>query len=148
MSTASELPPPRPAADASIPTEGSSIVVAGLVAFALVSLALAAMLAFAPHAFFDDVGPYGTRNDHYMRDIATFYAASGIAGLIAVRRSAWRTPVLWLLAIEYGLHSLNHLIDIDSAHSSWLGPANFASLAIASVMLVWLARESARSQEV
>ncbi|HEY2719782.1 MAG TPA: hypothetical protein VGI52_09135 [Solirubrobacteraceae bacterium] len=148
MSTASELPPPRPVAHAGVPAEGSSIVVAGLVAFALVSLALAALLAFAPHAFFDDIGPYGTRNDHYMRDIATFYAATGIAGLIAVRRSTWRTPVLWLLAIEYGLHSINHLIDIDSAHSSWLGPANFASLAIATVVLVWLARESARPQEV
>jgi hypothetical protein len=83
-----------------------------------------------------------------MRDLATFYAASGIAGLIAVARSSWRTPVLWLLAIQSGLHAINHLIDINAAHSSWLGPANFASLAIATAALIWLARESARPLEV
>jgi hypothetical protein len=148
VSTARDLPTPHPAARGGAPARDGSIVVAGLVAFALVNLVLAAMLAFAPHAFFEDVGPYGARNDHYMRDLATFYAATGIAGLIAIRRCSWRTPVLWLLAIEYGLHTINHLVDIDAAHSSWLGPANFASLAVATVALVWLARESTRSPEV
>jgi hypothetical protein len=148
MSTAGDLASPRPTARTANPAKNDSIVVAGLVAFALVNLGLAAMLAFAPHAFFDDVGPYGARNDHYMRDLATFYTASGIAGLIAVARSSWRTPVLWLLAIQSGLHAINHLIDIDAAHSSWLGPANFASLAIATAALIWLARESARPLEV
>jgi hypothetical protein len=125
-----------------------STVAAGLVAFALVNLAIAAMLAFAPHAFFEDVGPYGAQNDHYMRDLATFYAALGVGGLIAYRRASWRTPVLCLLALQYGLHTLNHLADIGAAHTRWLGPANFASLAIATVALVWLARESARPLEV
>lgn len=148
MSTVGEIPSHHPAARAGAPAKNGSIVVAGLVAFALVNLALAAMLAFAPHAFFEDIGPYGARNDHYMRDLATFYAASGIAGLIAVGRSSWRTPVLWLLALQSGLHAINHLIDIDAAHSSWLGPANFASLAIATAALIWLARESARPPEV
>jgi hypothetical protein len=148
VSTAGELSAPHPAAPAGAPSRSDSLVLAGLIAFSAVNLALAAMLAFAPHAFFDDVGPYGARNDHYMRDIATFYAAIGVAGLIAARRSAWRTPVLWLLAIEYGLHAINHLVDIDAAHSSWLGPANFASLAVATVALVWLARASARSPKV
>ncbi|HTA06800.1 MAG TPA: hypothetical protein VK774_10585, partial [Solirubrobacteraceae bacterium] len=67
MSTARELPPPHPTTRPGVSSTDSSIVVAGLVAFALVSLLLAAMLAFAPHAFFEDIGPYGTRNDHYMR---------------------------------------------------------------------------------
>ena len=148
MSTAGEIASSHAAARAGAPTKNGSIVVAGLVAFALVNLALAAMLAFAPHAFFEDIGPYGARNDHYMRDLATFYGASAVAGLIAVGRSSWRTPVLWLLAIQSGLHAINHLIDIGAAHSSWLGPANFASLAIATAALIWLARESARPPEV
>jgi hypothetical protein len=139
--------PPIPLAGARN-DRGASTVQVGLAAFALVNLALAVMLVFAPHAFYEDVGPYGAQNDHYMRDLATFYAACGIAGLIAIRRRSWRTPVLWLLAIQYTLHAINHLVDIDAAHSSWLGPANFASLAIAAVALVWLARESARSPEV
>jgi hypothetical protein len=143
VSTAEEVDAPL----AGAPSRDGSIVVVGLAAFSAVNLALAAMLAFAPHAFYEDVGPYGMLNGHYMRDLATFYAASGVAGLIAVRRDSWRTPVLWLLAIQSGLHAINHLVDIDAAHSSWLGPANFASLAIATVALLWLARESTRFQE-
>ena len=69
MSTAGEISSPHPTTRAGAPAKNDSIVVAGLVAFALVNLALAAMLAFAPHAFFEDVGPYGARNDHYMRDL-------------------------------------------------------------------------------
>ena len=144
MSTASEIP----AARAGNPVRDGSIVVAGLIAFAVVNLAIAAMLTFAPHVFFEDIGPYGAQNDHYMRDVATFYAAIGIAGLIAWRRSSWRTSVLCLLALQYGLHTINHLADIGAAHTRWLGPANFASLAIATVALIWLARESARPTEV
>lgn len=124
-----------------------TLVGVGVVAFSLVNVALAAALAFAPHAFFEDVGPYGVRNDHYMRDLATFYAALGIVGLVAYRRVSWRTPVLWLLALEYSLHTVNHLADVGDAHPRWLGPANLASLAIAAVALVWLARESTRAQE-
>ncbi len=149
MSTAGNTSPtPATAARGDTRASGGSTVVAGLLAFALVSLAIAAMLAFAPHAFFEDVGPYGAQNDHYMRDLATFYAALGAAGLIACRRPSWRTPVLCLTAIEYALHTLNHLADIGAAHTRWLGPANFASLAIATAALVWLARESARPMEV
>jgi hypothetical protein len=144
VSTAGEIP----ATQAGAPARGDSIVVAGLIAFALVNLAIAAMLTFAPHAFFEDIGPYGAQNDHYMRDVATFYAASAVASLIACRLRSWRTPVLWLLALQSGLHAVNHLADIDAAHTRWLGPANFASLAIATAALVWLARESARPQEV
>jgi len=144
VSTAGEIP----AATAGAPSREDSIVVAGLIAFAVVNLAIAAMLTFAPHAFFEDIGPYGAQNDHYMRDIATFYAAIGVAGLIACRRRSWRTPVLCLLALQYGLHAINHLADIGAAHTRWLGPANFASLAVATAALVWLARESARSPEV
>jgi hypothetical protein len=145
MSTASDTP----AARATASLGGASVVVsAGLLFFAVVNLAIAAMLAFAPHAFFEDIGPYGAQNDHYMRDLATFYAMLGIAGLIAYRRVAWRGPVLWCMALEYALHTLNHLADIGAAHTHWLGPANFASLAIGTGTLVWLARESARTQEV
>jgi hypothetical protein len=125
-----------------------STVQVGLVAFAFVNLVIAAMLVVAPHVFFEDIGPYGSQNDHYMRDLATFYAMFAVAGLIAYRRPAWRTPVLCCLALEYGLHTLNHLADIGAAHTHWLGPANFGSLAFATGALVWLARESTRPQEV
>lgn len=150
MSTATDTPAPRPAPSVAgvSPARRETAIRVGLAAFSLVNLALAAALAFAPHAFFADVGPYGVRNDHYMRDLATFYAAFGAIGLVAYRRASWRTPVLCCLALEYALHTINHLADVGEAHPHWLGPANLASLAIATGALAWLAYESTRPQEV
>lgn len=120
----------------------------GLLAFAAVNLVLAALLAFAPHLFFEDVGPYGARNDHYMRDLATFYAALGVALAVAYSRASWRVPVLFVAALQSGLHALNHLADIGNASPRWLGPANFISLVLGTALLVWLMRESTRPLEV
>jgi hypothetical protein len=125
-----------------------STVRVGLFAFAAVNFAIAGTMVLAPHTFFTDVGPYGVQNDHYLRDIATFYAALGVALLIAVRQPSWRAPVLWCVALQSALHTINHLADIGAAHPHWLGPANFISLALATAALVWLARESTRPLEV
>jgi hypothetical protein len=124
-----------------------STVRVGLLAFAAYSLAVAALMVLDPHAFFTDVGPFGVQNDHYLRDLATYNAAFGVALLIAYWRVEWRTPILCCMALQFVLHSVNHLADIRSAHPYWLGPADFISLALAAAALVWLARESLRPLE-
>jgi hypothetical protein len=126
----------------------SSVVRAGLLAFAAYSLAAAALMVLAPHVFFEDVGPFGVQNDHYLRDTATFNAAFGVALLIAYGRVSWRTPILCCVALQFALHAINHLADIGAAHPTWLGPADFISLALAAAVLAWLARESMRPLEV
>jgi hypothetical protein len=125
-----------------------STVRAGLIAFAVYHFAVAALMVFAPHTFFTDVGPFGVQNDHYLRDTATFNAAFGVALAVAVRRVAWRVPVLCCVTVQFALHALNHLADIDAAHPRWLGPADFASLALAGGVLAWLARQSLKEVEV
>jgi hypothetical protein len=40
-------------------------------------LLLGVAMAAAPRTFFDDVATYGAFNDHYIRDVATFYLALG-----------------------------------------------------------------------
>jgi hypothetical protein len=60
----------------------------------------------------------------------------------------WRTPLLCCVALQFALHALNHLLDIDAAHPRWLGPADFISLTLATAALMWLARESMRPLEV
>jgi hypothetical protein len=125
-----------------------SIVQAGLAAFAVYQFAVAALMVFAPHTFFTDIGPFGAQNNHYLRDTATYNAAFGAALAVAYWRVAWRTPVLCCLALQFVLHSINHLADIGSAHPHWLGPADFISLSLATAVLVWLARESTRPLEV
>jgi len=109
-----------------------------LIAFAVGQLGLGLLLWLTPGFFYDDVGPYPPRNDHYMADVATFYLALGAVALASVSRERWRVPVLSLALVQYALHSLNHLIDIDHADSSWLGPANFVSLLLTTVLLGWM----------
>jgi hypothetical protein len=111
-----------------------------LIAFALGQLLLGLLLWLAPGFFFDEIGPYPPRNDHYMADLATFYLALGAVTLVAVRRPSWRVPVLAFAVVHYALHSLNHLIDIGEADPSWLGPANFASLLLTALLLGWMLR--------
>jgi hypothetical protein len=115
-----------------------------LALFGVGQLVLGVLLWAAPGTFFDEVGPYGTRNDHYMADLATFYLALGAGTLVAVLRSSWRVPVLSVALIQYALHSLNHLIDVDEADPAWLGPANLVALAATAALLGWLLRVASR----
>jgi len=120
----------------------------GLIVFAAYHFVIAALMIFAPHTFFSDIGPFGVQNDHYLRDTATFNLAFGAALAVSVKRPSWRTPVLCCVALQFGLHSINHLADINAAHPGWLGPADFISLALSTLLLMWLARESMRTPEV
>jgi hypothetical protein len=119
----------------------------GLIVFAAYHFAIAALMVFVPHTFFTDIGPFGVQNDHYLRDTATFNVAFAVALAIAVERESWRTPILGCVALQFALHSLNHLADIGAADPGWLGPADFVSLALATLVLIWLARESLRPKE-
>jgi hypothetical protein len=115
-----------------------------LVVFGATQLALGLFMAISPSAFFDAIGPFGTRNEHYVRDLATFYIALGAAGLVAARRPSWRVPVLALAAVEFALHAINHLVDIGKSDPAWNGPVTFAAVAASTVLLAWMCRVAAR----
>jgi hypothetical protein len=115
-----------------------------LLVFGAVQIALGLALWLAPGEFYEEVGPYGPRNDHYMADLATFYLALGAGALVAVVRARWRAPVLAVAFVQYVLHSLNHLIDIGEADPGWLGPANLISLAATALLLGWMLRVAMR----
>jgi hypothetical protein len=115
-----------------------------LLLFAIGQLVIGALLWLTPGFFFDEIGPYGVRNDHYMGDVATWYLALGGVTLVAVRRASWRLPVLTLALVQYALHSLNHLIDVGEADPEWLGPANLASLVVTCLLLAWMVNEERR----
>jgi hypothetical protein len=115
-----------------------------LLAFGLIQIVLGLGLWLAPGTFFEEVGPYGVRNDHYMGDLATFYLALGAASLVAVVRSSWRVAVLAVALVQYALHSINHLIDVGEADPGWLGPANLISLAAVTALLGWMLKTAMR----
>ena len=126
----------------------ASTVRVGLIAFAAYHLTIAALMIFAPHTFFSDIGPFGVQNDHYLRDTATFNLAFGVSLTVAYWRVSWRTPILCCVTLQFALHAINHLADIGAAHPHWLGPFDFVSLALATAALAWLVRESKQPLEV
>jgi hypothetical protein len=103
-----------------------------------VQLVLGLLLWLTPGFFFDEIGPYGVRNDHYMGDLATWYIALGAATLVAVRHARWRVPVLVVALVQNTLHVINHAIDVGEADPEWLGPANLVALALTSLLLAWM----------
>jgi hypothetical protein len=116
-----------------------------LVLLAAVQLFLGAFLVIAPGAFADRIAPYGSgAEDHYLRDIGTFYLAIGAALLLAVRRVSWRVPVLFVVTFQYALHTVNHLVDVGDTDPGWLGPFNFVSLAALTFFAGWMLHGAAR----
>jgi hypothetical protein len=118
------------------------VVTVGVGVFAVYHLLLAAFMVLAPHTFFTDIGPFGARNDHYVRDVATYNAALGFAFAVSLRRIGWRIPVLTLTTVQFALHSINHLVDIGRAHPAWNGYFDFFSLAALTLLLAWLSRKA------
>jgi hypothetical protein len=110
-------------------------------------LALGAWIAISPGTFFDAVADFGTRNDHYLRDVSTFYLAFGLVLIAAARRPSWRAPVLAFGLLQYALHAINHLIDIGDADPGWIGPVDFIAIALTAGLFAYLLRESARRYE-
>ena len=113
---------------------------AGVAALAATQLALGLWMAVSPRSFFDAIGPFGAYNDHYVRDVATWYLAFGAALAVAVRRQSWRAPLLGLAVLQYGLHTVNHLVDIGDADPGWVGVFDAVTLGLTTVLLAGLFR--------
>jgi hypothetical protein len=115
-----------------------------LAAFAALQLLTGALLWLVPGWFYDVVGPFGPRNDHYMGDLATWYLTLGALVLVAIRRPDWRVPVLALALLQNALHAFNHVLDVGEADPAWLGPANLVALVLLSGLLVVMLNETGK----
>jgi hypothetical protein len=93
-----------------------------LVVVALTQVLPGVLAMLAPGIFYEQIGPYPPENGHFIKDLGSWQIALGVAALIAVRRPAWRLPMLGVLALQYGLHAISHLIDVDESDPSWQGP--------------------------
>lgn len=115
-----------------------------LVLAGAVNLALGLLALIAPGTFFDEVGRYGIENTHYVGDNGSFTAAAGLGLLLAVNRPSWRAPLLWVGAIWFGLHALNHLFDVGEARSDARGVFDTGALALVALLTAFLAKEAER----
>jgi hypothetical protein len=111
----------------------------GLLLLGVTQIALALWMVADPSSFFDHVGGFGVRNDHYIRDNATFTFALGVVALIAVQRPRWRLPVLTFAALQFTLHAINHIADADKAVASTNGAGDAIELAAGALLLAVLA---------
>jgi hypothetical protein len=114
-----------------------------LVFFGALNLVFGVIALLAPGTFFDEIGRYAPRNDHYIGDVGAFQAAVGAGFLLSIRYPSWRMPVLVIGAILYGLHSLNHLFDIGEARSDARGIFDTVALAGGAAVLAYLAKVAA-----
>ena len=122
----------------------------GLLVLGVSQIAIALWMVVDPGSFFTHVGGFGVRNDHYLRDVATFEMALGVVALIAVQRRSWRLPVLAFAALQFTLHTVNHIADSGKAVASTSGAGDAIELGIGALLLVallWLvAREPGRGE--
>jgi len=119
------------------------VVLALIAAYHVVTGALALM---APNTFFEQIGKYGVENSHYVGDVGAFTIAYGFGLALAITRPRWRAPVLWLGALWYGFHALNHAFDTGEARSEARGWTDTILLALGAVLSGWLARVSERME--
>jgi hypothetical protein len=102
------------------------------------------MALVAPDTFFDQIGHYGIENSHYVGDVGAFMLAFGVAVAISIWRASWRAPILWLGALWYGFHAINHAFDTGEAKSEARGWSDTLLIAFGGVAAAWLARVSER----
>ena len=105
------------------------VVATATLVLGVVQVGLGLWMALAPRSFFDSIGGFGSYNDHYLRDVSTFYLALGIGLIVASRRPSRRVPVLGVALLQYAFHVVNHVVDVGDADPSWAGPFDVISLA-------------------
>lgn len=132
---------------ASSPAARARPLRAGLLALAGVQLLTGLWLAIAPGAFYDALADFGPRNEHDLRDMAAFYVSSAVVLAVAANRPSWRAPALALVGLQFGLHALNHLVDVGDADPSWIGPFDLLAL-LAGTLLIWALYRAAERDDV
>ena len=131
-------------ANGAVRDQGAGWVAIGVLALGLVQLGLGLWMAAAPESFFDAIGGFGPFNDHYVRDVSTFYLALGAGLVVAWRRPAWRVPVLAVAALQYAFHVVNHVVDVGDAEPGWVGPVDAIALALGTAAFALLLAASSQ----
>ena len=106
-----------------------------LIVFGLYALTVGLFMLFFPGPFFDTLGTFGVRNDHFIFDNATFEIPQGLMLLAAVRWPSWRVPALSFATLHWALHSLSHIIDPHHGAGDWIGWLEAGGLVVTTVIL-------------
>ncbi|MFV1363480.1 hypothetical protein [Mycolicibacterium elephantis] len=113
-----------------------------LVVFGIYALGIGLFMMFAPGTFFDTLGNFGIRNDHYIFDNASFEVPQGLMLLAAVRWRTWRVPALAFATLHWALHTISHIVDPHHGAGDWVGWLEAGGLAVTTVILAIALRAS------
>jgi hypothetical protein len=119
-----------------------------LIVFGLYALVLGLFMIFFPGTFFDTLGTFGVRNDHYIFDNATFEIPQGLLLLAAVRRVSWRVPALAFATLHWALHAISHIVDPHHGAGDLIGWLEAGSLVATTVILAIALRASVKAGEL
>jgi hypothetical protein len=120
----------------------AGLVEVTLVVFGLYALAIGVFMLLWPDTFFDTLGTFGVRNNHYIFDNATFEIPQGLLLLAAVRRMTWRVPALAFATLHWALHSISHIIDPHHGAGDTIGWLEAGGLVATTVILAIALRAS------
>jgi len=113
-----------------------------LLVFGFYSVALGLFMMLSPGVFFDTLGAFGIRNEHYIFDNASFELPLGLLLLAALRWPTWRVPALAFATAHWALHALSHIIDTQHRAGTGVGLLEFAGLVISTGLLAIALRYS------
>jgi predicted anti-sigma-YlaC factor YlaD len=113
-----------------------------LIVFGLYSVLLGLFMFVAPGTFFDTLGNFGARNDHFIFDNATFEFPLGLMMLAAARWPSWRVPALAFGTLHWGLHALSHIIDPHHGAGDSIGWLEALGLVVTTALLAIALRAS------
>ncbi len=119
-----------------------------LIVFGLYALGVGLFMVFAPGTFFDTLGTFGVRNDHYIFDNATFEIPQGLLLLAAVRQTTWRVPALAFATAHWALHSVSHIVDPHHGAGDVVGWIEAGGLVVTTVILAIALRASIIAERV
>jgi hypothetical protein len=113
-----------------------------LVVFGVYSVLVGLFMLVAPGTFFDTLGNFGARNDHYIFDNASFEFPLGLMMLAAVKWPSWRVPTLAFAALHWGLHALSHIVDPHHGAGELIGWLEAGGLVVTTALLAMALRAS------
>jgi hypothetical protein len=125
--------PAQPRAGARVDLVTAALLVAGATQVA------SGLLAFlAPGAFYDLVASYTPENRHFIKDLGSWQIGLGGLALYGARRADWRAPLLGLLALQYVLHTISHVVDAGQADTGWHDPFALITQGLGAILLTAL----------
>ncbi|MGA5462731.1 hypothetical protein [Mycobacterium sp. NPDC050041] len=117
-----------------------------LIVFGLYSVLIGVFMLVAPGVFFDTLGNFGVRNDHYIFDNASFELPLGLLMLAAARWPSWRVPALAFATLHWALHAVSHLVDPHHGAGDVVGWIEAAGLVATTAILAIALRHNVTAQ--